>query len=262
MFSVVIPLYNKELSIESTIKSVLEQSFQDFEIVIINDGSTDDSIDIIKEIKEDRIRIIHQKNQGVSAARNKGIEEANFEWIALLDADDLWKKDHLETFVNLIDKYPNHLFFASSFKYSTPRVSVINRPDVEDYEIKDYFKESLTEHLVCTDVVIINKICFETDKYNEDFVRGEDIDLWARLARKYKIIKSNKVTAIYRTEAENRSDDNPLDIRKTFFRDVDLSKTRNKYEKKYFKHLMVTKLKYYLVKKEWNNLFYLLRKFI
>jgi glycosyltransferase involved in cell wall biosynthesis len=262
MFSIVIPLYNKELSIESTIQSVLDQSYQDFEIVIINDGSTDKSVKIIEGFNDERIRLIHQKNQGVSAARNKGIEEAKSEWIALLDADDLWKSDHLGTFVNLIGKYPNHLFFASSFEYSTPRESIINRPGVEDYEIEDYFKESLTEHLVCTDVVVINKKCFEAEKYNDDFVRGEDIDLWARLARKYKIIKSNKVTAIYRTEAENRSDSNVLDIRETFFRDVDLSRMKNKFEKKYFKKLMFTKLKYYAVKKEWNNFFYLLRKFI
>ena len=74
MFSVVIPLFNKELSIKNTIQSVLNQSYQNFEILIINDGSVDGSVDIVKNIKDERIRLIHQNNQGVSSARNKGIQ--------------------------------------------------------------------------------------------------------------------------------------------------------------------------------------------
>lgn len=262
MFSVVIPLYNKELSISETIQSILNQTFNDFEIIIINDGSTDDSLRMVELFEDPRIRIINQKNKGVSATRNKGIKEANFEWIAFIDADDLWKEDHLETFARLIEKYPNHLFFASSFEYSTPKESNINRPELEDYIVQDYFKDSLTEHLICTDVAVIKKECLNEDNFNEDFIRGEDIDLWARLARKNELVKSNKVTAIYRTDAENRSDTKAIDVRKTFFRDVNLSQMRNKYEKKYFKQLMITKLKYYAVKKEWNSFFYLLKKFI
>ena len=91
MISVVIPLYNKEKQIKRTIQSVLTQTFQDFEIVIVNDGSTDNSTIEVEKIKDSRIRLIHQENAGVSAARNKGIEEAKYELIALLDADDEWK---------------------------------------------------------------------------------------------------------------------------------------------------------------------------
>lgn len=80
MFSVVIPLYNKELSIKNTIESVLKQTFQDFEILVVNDGSTDNSAEIVEQIDDSRIRLIHQANQGVSAARNKGIEKAKFEY--------------------------------------------------------------------------------------------------------------------------------------------------------------------------------------
>lgn len=262
MFSVVIPLFNKELSITETIQSVLNQTFDKFEILIVNDGSTDKSLKMVEKFDDSRIRIINQKNQGVSAARNKGIKESKYEWIAFLDGDDLWKNNHLETFVNLIEKYPNHLLFASSFEYSIPREMHVNRPKMVDYEVQDYFKEALTEHLISTDIVVINKTCFESDLFNIDFIRGEDLDLWARLANKFEIIKSNNITAVYRIDAENRSDTKPVDIRKTFFRDVSLSKIKNNSEKRYFKQLMVTKLKYYAVKKEWKNFFYLLRKFI
>ena len=80
MFSVVIPLYNKELSIKNTIQSVLNQTFQDFEIVVVNDGSTDNSLHVLKEIDDTRIRIINKTNGGVSSARNRGIKEAKFRW--------------------------------------------------------------------------------------------------------------------------------------------------------------------------------------
>lgn len=82
MISVVIPLYNKEKQIKRTLQSVLTQTFQDFEIVIVNDGSTDNSTIEVEKIKDSRIRLIHQENAGVSAARNKGIEEAKYELIA------------------------------------------------------------------------------------------------------------------------------------------------------------------------------------
>lgn len=92
-FSIVIPLYNKEKSITTTINSVLNQTCGDFELIIVNDGSTDTSLEIVQSIKDERIRIINQKNGGVSSARNQGIIEAKFDWIAFLDADDLWEKD-------------------------------------------------------------------------------------------------------------------------------------------------------------------------
>ena len=87
MISVVIPLYNKEKQIRKTLQSVLTQTFQDFEIVVVNDGSTDNSAIEVEKVKDPRIRLIHQQNAGVSAARNKGIEEARYELIAFLDAD-------------------------------------------------------------------------------------------------------------------------------------------------------------------------------
>ena len=96
MISVVIPLYNKEKQIRATLESVLSQAFQDFEIVIVNDGSTDRSVEEAAAVCDKRIRVVHQKNAGVSAARNRGIEEARGEFIAFLDADDRWKSEYLQ----------------------------------------------------------------------------------------------------------------------------------------------------------------------
>ena len=93
MISIVIPLYNKEQQIGKTLESVFAQSFQDYEVVIVNDGSTDKSVEIVEGMADKRIRLINQKNSGVSAARNKGIQESRGEYIAFLDADDEWKPD-------------------------------------------------------------------------------------------------------------------------------------------------------------------------
>ena len=103
-FSVVIPVYNKEKEIRSTLETVLVQSFIDFEVVLVDDGSSDGSMEIVKGIKDSRIRLFSQKNQGVSAARNAGIRQAVGQYIALLDADDRWEPSYLKEQYDLIHK--------------------------------------------------------------------------------------------------------------------------------------------------------------
>lgn len=103
--SVVIPLYNKAFSIEKTLKTVLQQTFSDFEIVIINDGSTDNSAEIVESIKDCRVQLYHQENQGAAAARNFGIEKSNGNLIAFLDADDFWNPNHLEELYKLYEDF-------------------------------------------------------------------------------------------------------------------------------------------------------------
>ena len=97
MISVVIPLYNKEEQIADTLQSIFEQTFQDFEIVIVDDGSTDNSVEEVEKFTDSRIRLIHQINAGVSAARNRGIEEARGELIAFLDVENEWKREYFAT---------------------------------------------------------------------------------------------------------------------------------------------------------------------
>ena len=95
-YSVVIPLYNKEHYIASTLRSVLAQTYPDYEVIVVDDGSTDHSLQACKTVQSDKIRIVQQANQGVSAARNKGIELAAGEYICFLDADDTWHPDYLQ----------------------------------------------------------------------------------------------------------------------------------------------------------------------
>lgn len=232
MFSVVIPLYNKEKNIFNTVQSVIDQTFQDFEIVVVNDGSTDKSAEIVESIRDSRVRLVHQENQGVSAARNKGIKEASYEWIAFLDGDDLWEKEHLETHKKIIGMYPEEKVFTTSFKLSNQLSDTISDYDVIE-TINNYFKEALEQYVTCSSVICVNRRCFSVvGFFNEKYCRGEDIDMWARLGKQYKFIKSLKVTAIYIQDSENKLTQKMQNLDKYFY--VSDFKNTEKYEKKYW----------------------------
>lgn len=106
MISVIIPLYNKENCVEKTIKSVLNQTYQDFELVIVDDGSTDNSKNIVLSIDDNRIRYVYKQNGGVSSARNFGLQQVSSDWVVFLDADDTFFPDTLESFIKATKKYP------------------------------------------------------------------------------------------------------------------------------------------------------------
>ena len=117
-FSVVIPLYNKEKYVAQTLKSVVGQTYQNFEIIVVNDCSTDNSLGVVQTIDDSRIKTIeHSKNKGLSASRNTGIKAAAHSFIAFLDADDHWDSSFLETISNLIKKYPKESVFATHYLY-------------------------------------------------------------------------------------------------------------------------------------------------
>lgn len=250
MFSVVIPLYNKELSIKNTIQSVLNQSYQNFEIIVINDGSTDESAKIVETISDERIRLIQQKNQGVSAARNRGIQEASNEWIAFLDGDDIWSQEHLQEITIMMKKFPEEKIFVTSFEYSDKRSMFRHPRNEKTFKIDNYFKEAIKEDLMWTSIVVVHKNCFkEIGKFNEKLNRGEDLDLWARLARKYQIIKSQKITAIYRIEAENRSTSS-YNINMSRLFNYKFEDSTSIDETRYYKHQITNTLRGYLLNKK------------
>ena len=117
LISVVIPLYNKEKTIVHTLSTVMSQTYKCFEVIVVNDGSSDNSVQLINDnFSDSRIRIISQENSGVSVARNKGVEEAKGDWIAFLDADDEWLPDYLSTLMNaLIDRYYHQIVRINYF---------------------------------------------------------------------------------------------------------------------------------------------------
>lgn len=205
MISVVIPLYNKEKSIAATLQTVLNQTFTDYEIVIVNDGSTDNSVAEVEKVQDARIRLIHQQNGGVSAARNRGIEEAKGELIAFLDADDEWKPEYLATQYNLFQKYPECSVFACNYEFhdteGTVMPTVIHKlPFVGETGIlTNYFEvASCSTPPICSISIMVKKNVMQAiGGFPIDIKSGEDLLTWARLAYRYKIAFSRKVCACY-----------------------------------------------------------------
>jgi glycosyltransferase involved in cell wall biosynthesis len=208
-FSVVIPLYNKADYISNCLKSALNQSFQDYEIIIINDGSTDSSISIVETFTSDKIKIIHQENSGASIARNNGVAEAKGTYIAFLDADDLWKTNHLQCLKNSIDMFPNAGLYANNYEIKYSKTHIIpaklnidilqSKPRVID----DFFKASIHDTLVWTSATVIKKNkFFDFGMFNIDYTTCEDLDLWIRIALKESIVFNPESTMIYNKSIE------------------------------------------------------------
>ena len=205
MISVIIPLYNKQEQIKNTLKSVLNQTFQDFEVIIVDDGSTDRSAQEAEKIVDDRIRLIRQDNAGVSAARNRGIEEAKYNLIAFLDADDEWMPEYLETQYNLSKKYPECSVFVCNyeFKDSTGKIrpTIIKKlPFKEEAGILiNYFEVASCSHppLWTSAVVVRKQAIMDIGGFPMGVKSGEDLLTWARLAIKYKIAYSKLPKAIF-----------------------------------------------------------------
>jgi len=212
-FSVVIPLFNKEEDIKKTVMSVLAQSFNDFEVIIIDDGSTDNSVFLIKSINDNRIQVFSKMNEGVSIARNFGVEKATSEYIAFLDADDYWHPNHLENLDSLIHLYPNQLWFSTAYekKYSTGFTSAMISPKMNSTNWKgvvtNFFKNSLIDCLTWTSAVCMKKTFFTSlNGFETTLTHGEDIDLWIRAALKSPLVFSNQISATYNLKGSNRSD--------------------------------------------------------
>lgn len=203
-FSVVISVYNKEAFIADTLQSVLDQNFRDFEVVILNDGSTDASDERIQPFRRDyRVRYFSSEtNQGAAAGRNYVIEKARGDYIALLDADDLWKPNHLEEHQRLIEKYPSEKVFATNSEVIeheklTSRHYSIQMKGQED-AVFDFFEASYLDAILHSSTTVIkNEVFNEVGRYNSTIKSGQDTDLYVRIGLKYKVVFSTKITVRY-----------------------------------------------------------------
>lgn len=275
-FSVVIPLYNKEKYITNAINSILNQDFNDFEIIIVNDGSTDNSLEQIKSLLSDKVRLIeHNKNKGLSAARNTGIKNAKANYIAFLDADDLWLHGYLSAIKNLINLYSEAKIFATSSNDVYPNKTYktynsINNVPKNYIGIVDYFKENLKQGLYTACSVCYHKTVFESIGYfDQNLTFSEEIDFNIRVNLKFKLAYDSKVYVNYFMEIEGQlSSNNILNKVVPNYDEYDKYCESNLYLKKYLdferyvlaKHLKVDgdKIKHQLIisKIDFKNLNY------
>lgn len=214
--SVIIPLYNKEPYVRRAVDSVLNQKVQDFEIIIVDDGSTDKGPMIIQGIKDSRIQLIKQKNKGVSSARNKGIKESRAELIAFLDADDEWCPNFLDYILELNKDYPRAGLYATAYQKlgpygknttSSKKLKILSIPN---NTILNYFQlvsqgiYPISSSSVCIPKRVFNSI----GGFPIGVSWGEDTYMWGKIGLYYQMAYSFKIGAIYHMEALNRSINN------------------------------------------------------
>lgn len=195
--SVVVPLYNKEKFIERTINSILKQTYQKFEIIVIDDGSTDSSIEIVKNINDHRIVLKQQENAGVSVARNNGVNSAMYEYIAFLDADDEWYPNHLEELCKLVQKFPDANLWVSGYERSTQKNQSLDEYKI--YKLEEYLTDRLRGiRIAWTSAVLVSKVQFlKKSGFMPNHNHGEDQALWLDLVSTGYIAKSYRITAKY-----------------------------------------------------------------
>ncbi len=201
-FSVVISVYNKEKYIYNTLQAVLRQTFQDFEIVVLDDGSTDNSREEILKIKDKRLRFFSEENKGAGAGRNFVIKKAVGDYIALLDADDYWYPFYLSEQNKLIEKYPNEAVFATAQeikkgKHAYPKEYALTQE--KKHLLVNYFEASTLASVLHSSSTVLKRDIFKkVGYYNSTIKSGQDTDLYIRVGLAYPVVFSLKICSSYR----------------------------------------------------------------
>ena len=224
-YSVVIPLYNKRAHVERAVASVLGQDVGDLELVIVDDGSTDGGGEVAAAIRDPRLRLVRQANQGVSAARNRGIAESTAPCIALLDADDEWAPGFLREIEALRSEFPEAIIHATAYRLAAGGHS---RPMSNWKAMGDGPERRLIDYLDClgrdvfpfsaSSVCIGRAALARAGGFDTGLAVGDDVLLWIRLALQGPVAWSRAEFSFYHRDAENRALEHPqrLDHELTF----------------------------------------------
>ena len=216
-FSIIIPLFNKEREIATTLKSVIDQTYPHFEILIIDDGSTDDSLAAIRQFKDSRIKVIEKPNGGVSSARNRGIALAEYNHLVFLDGDDEWLPSHLEEIRKLTFQFPEAGAYATNYwfrhqgnKLRKAKLGFEHKQYTQhSFLFNDYFRLASCGDLPVhsSSICIPAPVLRQLGNFPENEMMGEDQDLWARIALQYPMAFSTTRCVIYNLAADNRACD-------------------------------------------------------
>jgi glycosyltransferase involved in cell wall biosynthesis len=213
-FSVVVPLYNKASSIRRCISSILGQEFRDFELIVVNDGSTDDGPQIVRDITDSRVRLVDQDNAGPAAARNRGVSLAGADYVCFLDADDEWSSQFLQTMWRLRECAPGaglysvlHDVVGEDGKRYARKVAL-----PQDYLgiLEDFYRLYEMAELVNSSTACVRKeLLVSLGGFPETARVGEDIYTWLRLADSGNVAFANVCHSTVYRNAENRSGNQP-----------------------------------------------------
>ena len=206
LISVIIPVYNGEKTIKETILSVLNQTFENWELIIINDGSTDSTIEIIAQIQNTKIRVFNCENAGLAKSRNRGIDHSQGEYISFLDADDLWTPDKLEAQFQALQENPeamvayswtDYIDQSSQFLHSGRHITI--NGNIYQHLLVNNFLENGSNPLIRKQA--LNQV----GKFDTSLKAGEDWDMWLRLAVHYQFVAVPLPQILYRVSADSMS---------------------------------------------------------
>lgn len=230
--SVIIPLYNKEKYIAATITSVLHQSFVDFEVVVINDGSTDNSRQIVEDISDTRIRLIDKQNEGVSTTRNRGVQEAKGEYVMFLDADDVLLPNAFSEFERMVQESKGCDVLVASFMEKDESGNTVKKCICEDgimtYPMRSYWEKDFFPRM--GNIFIKNSAIRSIGLMRTDLTLYEDMEWIIRLLRVCSVFSSDRVILEYRRSRGGLSFKTPS-INRDFAGVVCLKNIQNKYER-------------------------------
>jgi len=228
MFSIIIPLYNKAPYIAKAIQSVAAQTFQEFELIVIDDGSTDESIEKLRILSSElgkktpefiaKLKIVEQQNQGVSNTRNNAVKLAKYDYIAFLDADDWWEPTFLEEMKALIEGHSEAGIYGSSYfkvrngKFIIPNIGVDKEFTKGYIDYFEVYAKTMWMPLWTGAIVIPKAIYKEFNGFKSELKMGEDFHLWVRIADKYKVAFLNRQLSNYNQDVDvtNRAVDEKL----------------------------------------------------
>ncbi len=200
-FSIVIPTYNRAHLIGKTVASVISQLYTDWELLIIDDGSTDSTHEVILSFNDSRIKYVWQKNAERSMARNNGITQAKGEFICFLDSDDLWRENHLQILYSTIEK--NHFkpalyFTGMAWNFADRNEDIVFESPIGKNPVEYVIQNQLAPSTTC-----LQKDILKTEKFNPSLRINEDVELFARVAAQYDLVQVKDITVDFVIHSQN-----------------------------------------------------------
>ncbi|MCK5533663.1 glycosyltransferase family 2 protein [bacterium] len=194
--SVIIPTYNRQEFLKIALQSVLNQTLQDFELLIIDDGSTDNTREMVKSFNNQKIKYFYQKNQGVSSARNRGIKLAQAPFISFLDSDDTWKKEKLAIqYKTMTENHQYLLSHTEELWYKNAKI--LNPRKIHKKQQGNVFPQSLKLCAISPSTVMIKKDLFDfIGLFDQNLLVCEDYDLWLRFTAIFPVLLIPQILTI------------------------------------------------------------------
>ena len=228
--SIIIPLYNKAKVIKDTLDSIFMQEYEDYEIVIVDDGSTDESVSVVNEYEDTRIKLFQKENRGVSHTRNYGVKQSKSDWLFFLDADDTLFPGALRLYLDLLVDYPNEKFFTSNFEVtfggsSHERFCWGDKKEKIAQGFEALWQRKIFPRTGC--LMVHKDVYNEVGGFREDCVVWEDLEFVLNILERYPLVYTPECSFVHHFEFNELSQaKKPLENEYAYFADIDKANAR------------------------------------